>query len=110
MAQVIEVDSDLVLELSLLERLGAFHSSLRVPKSSLISIHQIPNPWGSPGGLQGIRAPGTGFPGLIMLGTLRSKVGKDFAAVYGCGSARVYEFSHGQFRRWIVSDPRTLKA
>jgi len=103
-ARVIEVDQHLVLELSGLEKLGSFHNSIRVPKSSLVSVKEIDNPWVGQDGMQGFRAPGTGIPGVVMLGTLRLKKGKEFAAVYGKRTAKVYEFSSGPFRRWIVSD------
>lgn len=104
MAKVIEVDQDLVLMLSGLEKVGSFHKSIRVPKSSLDSVKEVENPWSGPDGMKGFRAPGTGIPGVVMLGTLRSKQGKEFAAVYGKGHAKVYEFNSGPFRRWILSD------
>ena len=59
--------------------------------------------------MQGIRAPGTGIPWVIMLGTLRCKNGKDFAVVYGRGSAKIYEFSGQPFSRWIVTNPKASK-
>ena len=106
MAKVREVDGFLLLELSSLEKLGSLHGSIRVPKRFLTSIKEIPNPWKGPDGMRGVRAPGTGIPGVIMLGTLRKKSGKEFAVVYKRGAAKIYEFSDGPFSRWIVS---TLK-
>jgi len=103
---VIEVDQDLVLMLSGLEKVGSFHKSIRVPKSSLDSVKEVENPWSGPDGMKGFRAPGTGIPGVVMLGTLRGSRGKDFAAVYGKGRAKVYEFSSGPFRRWILSESK----
>jgi len=104
MAKVIEVDQEIVLELSGLEKAGALHNSIRVAKNSLVSVKEIDNPWVGTDGMRGFRAPGTGIPGVVMLGTLRFKHGKDFAAVYGKRKAKVYEFNSGPFRRWIVSD------
>ncbi len=104
MAKVIEIGDQLVLKLSRLEKIGSLHKSLRVPKSSLVSIEDIPNPWFKANGLRGLRAPGTGLPGVVMLGTLRRKNGKEFAAVYGRGVAKVYTFNGGPFKRWIVSN------
>jgi len=105
-AQVIETNQDLVLVLSWLEQVGALHKSIRVPKSSLDSVKEVENPWSGPDGMKGFRAPGTGIPGVVMLGTLRGSRGKDFAAVYGKGRAKVYEFSSGPFRRWILSESK----
>ncbi len=103
MATVRELEGELVLELSFWERLGAFHSSIRAPKSELLSIHVMANPWNRVEGMTGMRAPGTGMPGVIMLGTLRKRGGKDFVAVYGRTPAKVYTFKSGEFGRWIVT-------
>jgi len=103
-AKVFEVDRELALILSRFEKLGSFHSSIRVPKSSLVSVTVVENPWIGAEKMHGLRAPGTGIPGIVMLGTLRTRSGKEFAAVYGKGSAKVYKFSSGPYRRWIVSD------
>jgi hypothetical protein len=102
-ATVIEESGYFVLKLSFLEKLGSFHSSIRIPKSELKSVGETQNPWARREGMKGLRAPGTGIPGVIMLGTLRYKGGKDFAAVYGRRPVKVYEFKSGSFKRWIVS-------
>lgn len=109
MAEVIEEGGELVLQLSRLEQIGAFHSSIRAPKSSLITVKEISNPWIQSTGMRGIRAPGTGIPWVIMLGTLRRKNGKEFSAVYGRDSAKIYEFKGQPFSRWIVSNPKSAK-
>jgi hypothetical protein len=103
MATVVEENDYLVLKLSLMEKMGSFHPSIRISKSELISVSEVQNPWAPTKGMRGLRAPGTGIPWVIILGTLRYKGGKDFAAVYGRGPAKVYEFKSGSFRRWIVS-------
>jgi hypothetical protein len=103
-AKVIEEGNELVLQLSPLEKLGACHTSIRAPKSSLVEIKEMPNPWSRSDGMKGLRAPGTGCPKAIMLGTLRKRKGKDFAAVYGRGSAKVYVFRGQPFSQWIVSN------
>ncbi len=103
MAQVIEEGSELKLILSPLERLGALHGSMTLPKSALIRSYVMDTPWNRKDGMIGVRAPGTGFPWLIMLGTLRGRGFKDFATVYGKGPANVYEFEGQEFRRWIVT-------
>ena len=63
MAEVVKIDNDLVLKLSPLEKLGAFHGSLRVNQNSIVSIKEIPNPWRGPDGLNGVRAQVQGFLG-----------------------------------------------
>jgi hypothetical protein len=104
MAKIVELEDELILKLSLLEKIGAFRKSIHVPKNSLVRVTDVADPWHDPDGMQGRRSPGTGIPRIIMLGTLRKKIGKDFAAVYGRGSAKVYHFEGQEFDRWFVTD------
>lgn len=92
---------DLVYKLSALEMLGAFHKS---PKSKVANIQEfkvINKPWVREV-LRGIRAPGTGFPYLIMLGTMRYRKGKDFCVIYKRRPVIVIEFANEEFNRWVV--------
>ena len=102
MATVIEKDDKFILTLSPLEKIGAFHGDITVDRSQLISIEEAPNPW-KVTVLKGVRAPGTGIPFVIMLGTLRYRGGKDFAAVYKRKPVKIYNFKDAAFKRWIVS-------
>lgn len=103
MAHVLEDGSELKLVLSPIERLGAMHGSMTFPKSALVRSYIMDSPWDRKVGMTGVRAPGAGIPWLIMLGTLRGKSYRDFAAVYGKGPAKVYEFEGQEFRRWIIT-------
>lgn len=109
MAEVVVDDGDVVVRLSPLEKLGAFRGDVRVPVSSIEGIRVVDDPWGA---LRGIRAPGTGLPGVIALGTRRGRFGKDFAAVYGKRPGVVIELRGGPFSRLVVSSdsPRRLAA
>jgi hypothetical protein len=102
MAHVIEESGELILKLSLRERIFALHSNPRARISDLISTTVAIKPW-SAEVLRGVRAPGTGIPYVVLLGTMRFKGGKDFTAIYKRGPVKIYEFSSGEFRRWIVS-------
>ena len=74
-------DGDLVVRLKPLEQLAAFRfGTLRVPLSSVTAALAAPDVWKE---LRGIRAPGTGLPGVIAYGTRRFGGGKDFALVRG---------------------------
>jgi hypothetical protein len=103
MAKVIVEDSRLVLKLNWLEKIGALHGNLVVDKSKLVSKKFYAKPW-SAEVLKGVRAPGTGFPYLILLGTMRYKGGKDFTAIYKKRAVNVYEFKDYSFKRWIVTE------
>jgi hypothetical protein len=102
MAKVIEVGNKLTLILSSLEKIGSFHGNISIDKSQVLSIEESPDPWNR-SILRGIRAPGTGIPFVIMLGTLRHRQGKDFAAVYKRGPARIYNLKDSPYKRWIIS-------
>ena len=105
MASVIKKDGRLVLDLTNLEKLGAFHGNLSIEENALARKYEIENVWNAKN-LRGIRAPGTGIPFVIMLGTLRYRGGKDFCAIYGRKPVTVYEFRSGQFKRWIVTNSK----
>lgn len=102
MAWVEEIDGKYILRLSTWERLLAFHGEPEAPISALISRTHVSDPWNRQT-LRGMRAPGTGIPYVLLLGTMRFRGGKDFAAIYKRKPANVYTFSSGEFKRWIVS-------
>jgi hypothetical protein len=95
------VDGEKVrLHLSVLEILGAFHRSPEVDLSEVESIEIEETPWVREV-LKGVRAPGTGIPFLIMLGTMRYRGGRDFVAIYRRKPAAIINFRSGEFKRWI---------
>lgn len=102
MAKVIESKDKLTLQLSFWEKIFALHNSLTIDKSSLIEKKVADKPWRA-SVLKGIRAPGAGFPFLILLGTMRYRGGKDFTAIYKKRPVEIYTFKAGPFKRWIVS-------
>jgi hypothetical protein len=75
----LDISSDEVrVRLSLLERLMALHGDIAVPRDAVDSVEVLDAPLSS---IRGVRAPGTGIPGLIAYGTFRRRGGKDFVAV-----------------------------
>ena len=103
MARLLVEGTDLVVRLSPLERLAALRDDVRVPLSSVRSVDVEPNPWSA---LRGIRAPGTGIPGVISYGVRRFRGGTDFAAVRARRPAvRVELDPPAPFGRLVVSVP-----
>jgi hypothetical protein len=94
-------------ELSRLETLGALHRSPTAALADLVRIRLVDDPWKA-GVLRGWRAPGTGIPWVILLGTMRRRGGKDFCAVRGRRAAYVLDFADGEFDRWVVSADRGI--
>jgi len=103
------VGSRLSYHLSLLEKLGAFGNSPSVDISNLLSVTREENPWTTKV-LRGIRFPGTGFPFVIMLGTLLHRKGRDFCVVYKRRPVLVLEFKNEKHQRWIIPATETNQA
>jgi hypothetical protein len=93
---------DLCLHLSWVEKLEAAHGNVRVPLATIASVRAVDNAWPE---LRGIRAPGTGVPGVLAVCTRRGSFGKDFAAVHGKGPAVVVELEGAPFARLIATTP-----
>lgn len=101
------------LNLSWLEAIGGLHSSLEVDLSAIESVEVVPNPW-TMQILKGIRI-GTGFPFLVLLGTMKYRGGKDFCAIYRRTPSAIVTLKTGPFKRWIFevkdfSEIEALKA
>ena len=97
----LEVDGDeLVLHLRPLEKAEGAHGDIRVPLSAVTAVRSVDDPWPE---LRGIRAPGTGLPNVIAVGTRRGGFGKDFAAVHGKGPAVVVELQGAEYSRFVVT-------
>ena len=99
----LEVDGDrLALRLTTAEHLESAHGDLVVPRSSVASVRVTEDVWSE---LRGIRAPGTGLPGVIAVGTRRGSFGKDFAVVHGTGRGVVVELTDQPFSRIVLTTP-----
>lgn len=93
---------DLVITLTGWEQLAALKREVRVPLSSVRGVCADPDPWSA---LRGMRAPGTGIPGVVAYGVRRMTGDRpDFAAVHGRGPAvRVELTPDCQYRRLLVT-------
>lgn len=100
MATIDETSEGLHLPMSRWERLGSLHGDLFIPRASVVSSEIVPDPWQI---LRGWRAPGTGIPFVIMLGTLRYQGLKGFCVIYRRRPARVITCREFGFSRVIVT-------
>ena len=101
MARLVVEGDELVLDLTGFEKVEGFHGDIRVPLSTLREVRSTADPWSE---LRGIRAPGTGVPGVVAVGTRRGGGHKDFAAVHGKGPAVVVELEGAEFDRLVVTE------
>ena len=101
MAELQIEGDELVLHMSGLEKAEGLHGDIRVPLSSVTSVRAVDTAW--PDELRGIRAPGTGVPNVVAVGTRRGNFGKDFAAVHGTGPAVVVELEGQAYGRLVLT-------
>ena len=90
----------LVLHMHTLEKAEGFHGDIRVPLSRVTAVHVVEDAWPE---LRGIRAPGTGVPTVVAVGTRHGGFGKDFATVHGKGPAVVVELTGTEYGRLVVT-------
>jgi hypothetical protein len=102
MATLIVEGSDLVIKMSELEKFEAVHPDIRVPVNAIRAVRVVEDAWPE---LRGIRAPGTGIPGVIAVGTRRGSFGKDFAVVHGRERAVVVELEGASYARILSTTP-----
>lgn len=100
MAQLIDRESYIEVKLGSWETLGAFHHGFSIPRECIVSDITVVDGWKE---LRGMRAPGTGIPKVIMLGTTRYDGVKDFCAVYGSKPARVIACKDFEFARVLIT-------
>jgi hypothetical protein len=101
-ATLIVESADLVVKMSELEKFEAVHRDVHVPLAAVRAVRVVDDAWPE---LRGIRAPGTGIPGVIAVGTRRGSFGKDFAVVHGRETAIVVELDGAGYARLIVTTP-----
>jgi len=109
MARVVASGDTVTLALTRVERLEGFRGDIVAALDSVRAVRASDDLWSE---LRGIRAPGTGIPGVIAVCTCRGSFGKDFAAIHGRGPGVVVEFDGEPFQRWLVSvdDPGRVVA
>ena len=108
MALIERFGSYVILGLSPKEKFFALHSSPQVKYSEIISIKPVDKVWNKKI-IRGIRAPGTGIPYMVALGTWRKRKGKNFLAVYRRRPGYVFTFGGGDFNQWIITPDNTTE-
>lgn len=95
----LEMKADgLYVRLSLKEKLGALGGDRFVPRSSIETVRYLDN---ARNAVRGLRFPGTGLPGVIALGSWRTRSTNDFVAVYRNNPGYAIDLTDGN--RIVVS-------
>ena len=95
MAELIVDDWDLVVRLTLGEKIWGFHGDIRVRLPSIVSVAPDPKPWL---GLRGWRMAGVSFTGIAVLGTRRHGDGYDFCVLHRDWLAVRVDLATGTFQ------------
>ena len=102
MAILVIEDQGLRLQLSPLEQLAACWPAPKALVGQVESIEFIENLWTTQV-LQGVRAPGTSFPYVVLIGVMRRLKTKDFCVIKRKKPGVIITFSDGAFQRWIYT-------
>ncbi len=100
MASLVIDDQEVTVSLSAAERLEALHGNVTVPRAAVVRA------WVAPDGLEevhGLKMPGTGWPGVIMVGTWRDGEVVTFAVCHGRRSALVLDLADQVYDRIVVT-------
>ena len=102
MAKLNREGNDLVLSLSIWEKIGALHSSPQTSLASVAKVEFSEKLWSSTT-LRGFRAPGTAIPYVVLLGTMRGRGYRDFVAIKGREKGVILTLNSAPFARWIFT-------
>jgi uncharacterized protein len=106
-AQLVVDGTDLVVHLTLREKIAGFHADIRIPITAIQSTSVPEYPWMS---LRGWRMAGIALPGKIAVGTRRHGSGYDFSCVHKQESAVQLDCNSGRFSRFVISVPDSIDA
>ena len=102
MAHFERFGSYIILALTPKEKFFGLHSSPQAKFGEIMSVRKVEKIW-SRKVIRGVRAPGTGLPWVMALGTWRYLRGKNFVAVYRKRPCYVITFISGEFKQWVVT-------
>lgn len=100
MADLVIDDDTVTISLSVAERVEALHGDLTIPRSAITGVHQVPDGMRE---VHGLRMPGTGLPGVILVGTFREKSRTTFAVCHGQRPAVVLDVAGQPYDRVVVT-------
>jgi hypothetical protein len=106
----LQVNGDIVtVSLSAVEKAEAVHGNVSVPRAAVVSARIVPDGMDE---VHGVRMPGTGLPGVIMVGTWRDQGTVTFAVCHGRRPAVVLELTGQRYDRIVVTveDPEDVVA
>ena len=98
-ARLLIDDFTVTVSLSAVEKLEALHGNVTVPRTAVMAARGVPDGMAE---LHGISI-GTGLPGVMMVGTVRSHDGVTFAVCHGRRPAVVLDLSGASYDRIVMT-------
>jgi hypothetical protein len=106
-ANLVITGDTLTVQMSLGEKAEALHRDLTVPRSAVTGVRIVEDGLAE---VHGLKMPGTGIPGVIMVGTWLSSEGSTFAVCHGRGPAIVIDLAGQHVDRIIMTVPNAEQA
>lgn len=100
MASVRADSGTVTVALTRAEKLQALHGDIQVPLAHVVAIEPVSDLWSH---LRGIRAPGTGIPRRLLVGTTRYQGGRDFCVARANTAGVILSLRDEAFNRVLVS-------
>jgi hypothetical protein len=100
MARLLVNDDVVTVSLSAIEKAEAAHGDVSVPRAAVVSVRIVPDGMDE---VHGMRMPGTGLPGVIMVGSWRDKGRVTFAVCHGRRPAVVLDLTGQRYDRVVVT-------
>jgi hypothetical protein len=100
MARLLVNDDVVTVSLSAIEKAEAAHGDVSVPRAAVVSARIVPDGMDE---VHGLRMPGTGLPGVIMVGSWRDKERVTFAVCHGRRPAVVLDLTGQRYDRIVVT-------
>jgi hypothetical protein len=100
MANLVINDDTVTVQMSRLEKAEALHRDLTVPRSAITGVRVVSDGMSE---VHGLKMPGSGVPGVIMVGTWVSGEGTTFAVCHRSGPAIVIDLTGQHYDRIVVT-------
>jgi hypothetical protein len=111
MAELVVDGDDVLLRLSVAEKVEGLHGDLRVPRASLVRVEVIDDAHRAAGIRAGVKV-GTRIPGVVEMGRVYGGKMRFVAVHHDTPRGLRLVFDHDEFDEWIIGcpDPESLAA
>jgi len=99
-ANLVINDDTVTVQMSSMEKAEALHRDLTVPRSAITAVRVVSDGLNE---VHGLKMPGSGIPGVIMVGTWISRDGNTFAVCHGSGPAIVINLTGQNYDRIVMT-------